>query len=790
MDDDAEAEFQCRAINDYYASVTDELDLKEGQHYTIMQTSPSGWWYAVNDDGEDGWVPSNYLERIDDADGAQGGQGGGQAPQAQEEEPQQQYNDPPEAKQDQIQAQPQQQVQQQPQQQQIGVVQQQVQQPPPANVAAQNDMVKAQPAQYNNVVDQAPDKPITQWNVEETLGYLQHAVTLPARNDFKLTQACRYLTQLATEPDECSKILSFEGLDIIFSVMKETAGDVAIQMSCCAATVVLCANPSSKQYPAKTNGIYYISQGIKDNLNYGPFVILAFNAVCNFCHDHPIHRAMALDTDIVDQIIGGMNFHRGKNEGYRVHSAGCLALRNIAAEPKGQAAVGPDGVSTIVNGLEEYRQMREVVEGSMGVLCNLCALPANGEGFVMNGGIRLLDSLYSDPESGENVRLAAASVLHNLAANPDTALLLSSDEGIDLLVKILKKADIESPLFLNTLKVLAALLFKLPEDNKPGGNKKPDVMQRIIQKGLLATLNEAIKYENKELQEMCATILVVIAQTKSNLAQMIADADSPAQLIAPCQDDPTPQTFHCSVAIWFHVCDAFPNQKRLIDNGVLNVLCSKWYENENVKDDTLRICCGVFIKLCSNVRNAAAFNSVKDPMNAYISYCRQNKPQLEDLLKAIEGAMRNMDPMATGGMHVQQEYKQVKQEAPQQQQKVANDEKQAEPEPAQQPQEVKQIARQSKVSNADSYQANVQTVPATASASTHNETAPDSAPDTGGKFYSLADLQSGKAKVPANSKEAYLSDEDFEKHFGMSKEAFYAARPWKQKSLKQKLNLW
>eukprot|EP01083_Nonionella_stella_P031917 87324_1 len=139
--------------------------------------------------------------------------------------------------------------------------------------------------------------------------------------------------------------------------------------------------------------------------------------------------------------------------------------------------------------MEEYRAMREVVEGSMGVLCNLCALPGNGESFVMSGELGLLDTLFSDPESGDNVRLASASVLHNLAANPDTALLLSSDEGIDLLVKIIRKAPVDSPLFLNTLKVLAALLFKLPNDNKPAGNKKPDVMKRIIQRGLLATLN-------------------------------------------------------------------------------------------------------------------------------------------------------------------------------------------------------------------------------------------------------------------------------------------------------------
>jgi len=68
----SQEEFRCRAINDYYASVTDELDLKEGAEYTVMQTSPSGWWYAVNDDGEDGWVPSNYLVRLDDDNNEQG----------------------------------------------------------------------------------------------------------------------------------------------------------------------------------------------------------------------------------------------------------------------------------------------------------------------------------------------------------------------------------------------------------------------------------------------------------------------------------------------------------------------------------------------------------------------------------------------------------------------------------------------------------------------------------------------------------------------------------------------
>lgn len=128
------------------------------------------------------------------------------------------------------------------------------------------------------------------------------------------------------------EILQYEGLDNVFLIMQDTAGDVAIQMSTCAAVVVVCANPASKQYPAKVNGIYQIAAGIQYNMNYQPFVVLAFNAVCNFFHDHNIHRAMALDTNVVEQVIAGMDYHRGRDEGYRVHQAGCLALRNVAAD--------------------------------------------------------------------------------------------------------------------------------------------------------------------------------------------------------------------------------------------------------------------------------------------------------------------------------------------------------------------------------------------------------------------------------------------------------------------------
>merc|ERR1719229_610781 len=206
---------------------------------------------------------------------------------------------------------------------------------------------------------------------------------------------------------------------------------------------------------------------------------------------------------------------------------------------------------------------------------------------------------------------------------------------------------------------------------------------------------------------MSATLMIVIAQTSPKLAQELADADSPAQLINMCMNEPTPQAQHCSVAIWFHVSDAFQNQNRLIENGIIAFLTSDWYQNPNTKDDTIRIGCGVYIKLCSNVRNAAAFGQYKDKVLEFCSFCRQNKPQVAELCNAIESSMKQMDPNQSMTMHtretyqkqpnqqqaqqqpVQQQQQQVQQQAPQQQQQQSFNQ--------QQPSynEVKQVKKQS-----------------------------------------------------------------------------------------------
>jgi len=379
-----------------------------------------------------------------------------------------------------------------------------------------------------------------------------------------------------------------------------------------------------------------------------------------------------------------------------------------------------------------------------------------------------------------------------LAANQDTALLLSADQGIDLLVKILKKSEVDSVLFLNTLKVLTALLVKLPDDKLAGGNKKVDVIMRILQRGLIASINEAVKFDNQELQEICATLLVVMAQTSPKLAKAIADADAPAHLVHVGMNNPTPQTLHCMLAVFFHVSDDFSNQARLVDEGIFKFLTSDWYKQPSTREDTVKLACGVFIKFFSNVKNSHAITESEKEIQEFIDYNNQNRPALNQLCTAIQNVLKQLDPM-TSELHVQETYKKV--ETTKKTDNNKEDEKQKEAAAQKQAKSSKEV---SKLENAtvdvgeDVYQTqSSETQVTNPTTKTHSNSITSS---SGGipqvdKFYTLDEIKRNKSLASSDYKEAYLNDQDFQKVFGMSKADFYNLRPWRQKQLKKSKGL-
>ena len=54
--------FYARAIADYVASGETELNMVEDGYFFILpRYSENGWWYGIDEQGVDGWIPSNYL---------------------------------------------------------------------------------------------------------------------------------------------------------------------------------------------------------------------------------------------------------------------------------------------------------------------------------------------------------------------------------------------------------------------------------------------------------------------------------------------------------------------------------------------------------------------------------------------------------------------------------------------------------------------------------------------------------------------------------------------------------
>lgn len=64
--DESEDPFPCKVKYDFGASEATELSVKAGDTVMILQISETGWCLAQRGDFSEGWVPMDYLERIED----------------------------------------------------------------------------------------------------------------------------------------------------------------------------------------------------------------------------------------------------------------------------------------------------------------------------------------------------------------------------------------------------------------------------------------------------------------------------------------------------------------------------------------------------------------------------------------------------------------------------------------------------------------------------------------------------------------------------------------------------
>jgi hypothetical protein len=62
---DINSRFQYIVIFDYDARTNDDLTIRKGDLLEITYRKTSAWWKAKNENGQEGWIPSNYVAKRD-----------------------------------------------------------------------------------------------------------------------------------------------------------------------------------------------------------------------------------------------------------------------------------------------------------------------------------------------------------------------------------------------------------------------------------------------------------------------------------------------------------------------------------------------------------------------------------------------------------------------------------------------------------------------------------------------------------------------------------------------------
>jgi hypothetical protein len=57
--------FQYVAIFDYDARTKDDLTIRKNDLLEIINRKSTAWWIAKNEQGQEGWIPSNYIAKRD-----------------------------------------------------------------------------------------------------------------------------------------------------------------------------------------------------------------------------------------------------------------------------------------------------------------------------------------------------------------------------------------------------------------------------------------------------------------------------------------------------------------------------------------------------------------------------------------------------------------------------------------------------------------------------------------------------------------------------------------------------
>eukprot|EP00494_Astrolonche_serrata_P023408 UN23666 len=367
--------------------------------------------------------------------------------------------------------------------------------------------------------------------------------------------------------------------------MKETVGDIAVQMTCLQTMALLSIDKACSKYLQKStqNPLGVICESLTIIDHYLQHTTLAFNTVCNVATNE-VFRKQARDTQLINVIVKRVLESSDASE---LYTSAALALRNLLVDEGMRKTVKSDLVAVVATILEETEDDRTRT-AACGILVNIAQDANLAKEMIDSGGFERLQDLLKNPKvQNKDVKKTAVEVMHNLCI---TASQLDIDTGA-VVVFLSSVLDMSEPeLQVLALKALSAYSAHCKD--------KSTLLRTMVEtKALEMSLDVGLKLQNKEEQKIALNIICFLGQGKDNSALLSTNADLIAKLIVVGPKFNDSGVIRNILVLFYHISESAAGQRNLVDCNFFSLgVCVEG-------DDALQAFLGILIRCAQNRAN-------------------------------------------------------------------------------------------------------------------------------------------------------------------------------------------
>jgi len=583
-----DSSFEVQALDDYKAELASELSLVGGEQYTILQTDEQGWWYAANRDGETGWVPSNFVVRLEEND---------EPEETPAEEQPSQVSEP------------------------AAPVQQAVEK---VTQAAAKPQAPQKPRNSVGAAD------FSMKSIEDLLSYVKDNASDAGNTDYQRALHMIAVKISQKEGNDRRKLGELGGFDTIVGIMEQTMGDIAVQMTCLKAVAMLCVDTDLTDIlkASTSNPMQVIHQSLNLIDHCEPHTVLALNCTCNLATLDYI-RSRARGINIVNTIIERVLASKNPSNFYLSSS---LALRNLLIDKEMCTNVSTN-LTTLVAEILQNSDDARTRGAACGIYMNIAQDATLAKAVIEQGGFEHLQDLIKNPNDSDSTKKLAVEAMHNLCISA-SSLEIDPVMVISFLSSVLEMETDD----------LRALALRALSGYSSTCKDSYLLLRTLLETGaLVQALETGLQMSSEQNKTIALNIICFLGQGKNAELLVPQGNESGSDLIAKMVEvAPTMQdkkTLRNMLVLFYHVAGYDGGQTALIEAGFLKMVDIDLSSVADAHQTML----GVLIKCAENKGNMEEVLEKQVSIKRFVSTVPQDDATLKQLSEGLLRLLERMD---------------------------------------------------------------------------------------------------------------------------------------------------